>query len=343
MLKKTLLVITLAVVAGVVLYLLVREGPAPEYMETTGVVELKEVELAPQRGGRIVWLCCNEGDRIKKGMLAVRLDDAKLRAQLREVDFRMQELKAKIEAEEKKLGAVASIVDSLSAALEGMDEEIQRAQTLLEEAKKDLLRISSLYSDGIATEKELDSARTKKMVLEKDVAILERRKKQLLAEKKAKRAELEAQRMRIKSLRAGLHELEARKEFVMAQLKELEVFSPVDGVVVYRAFEPGEVVQPATPVYTVHDRTRIWVRVDIEETLIARVRLHSRGVVTLPSMPEESFEAEVTEITPLAGFATQRDVKRGRPDVKTFRVKLSVKSDPGELLKHGMTVNVRIF
>ncbi len=342
--KKTVLIIALIMLAGgVALYLLFSGSPATGYMETTGVVELKEVELAPERGGRIVWLCCEEGEPIKRGAPVLRLDDAKLRAQLKEALSRTDELRAKIEAARKELEALHSIVDSLGAALEGIDEEIGRAGALLEDARKDLARFEALYSDGIATEKELDAAKTKTKVLEKDVAILERRKERLLSEKKAKRAELEAQRLRIKSMRAGLKELEAQKELIMARLKELEVLSPIDGVVVYKAFEVGEVVQPATPVYTVHDRSHIWVRVDIEETLIGRVRLHTKARVTLPAMPDEPFEAEVREINPLAGFATQRDVKRGRPDIKTFRVKLSIKDGKKELLKHGMTVNVRIY
>ncbi len=342
--KKRLLTVGIGlVVLGVVLYLLLSEERTTGYIETTGVVELKEVELAPQRGGRITWLCCKEADRIDRGMPVLRLNDTKLRAQLREVASRIEELEINIEAARKELEAAGSMVDSLSAALKGTDEEIGRARTLLEDARKDLRRIQTLYDDGIATEKELDTARTKKQVLERDVAILERRKERLLAEREARTRELEAQRLRIRSMGAALHETEAQREFVMAELEDLEVFSPVDGVVVYKAFEVGEVVPPATPVYTVHDRSHIWVRVDIEETLIGRVRLHSKAIVTLPSLPEEPFEVEVTEITPLAGFATQRDVKRGRPDIKTFRVKLSITGGTRELLKHGMTVNVRIF
>ncbi len=342
--RKTLLTAGLGlVVLGVALYLLLSEEPTIGYIGTTGVVELKEVELAPQRGGRIIWLCCEEAESVSRGMPVLRLDDTKLRAQLREAASRIEELKINMEAARKELEATGSLVDSLSAALRGTDEEIGRAQTLLEDAGKDFHRIQTLYKDGIATEKELDTARTKKEVLQKDVAILRRKKERLLAEREAKTRELEAQRLRIRSMGAALHKASAQRELVMAQLKELEVFSPVNGVVVYRAFEVGEVVPPATPVYTVHDRSRIWVRVDIEETIVGRVRLHSKALVTLPAMPEEPFEAEVTEITPLAGFATQRDVKRGRPDIRTFRVKLSITRGTKELLKHGMTANVRIF
>jgi HlyD family secretion protein len=58
-------------------------------------------------------------------------------------------------------------------------------------------------------------------------------------------------------------------------------------------------------------------------------------------MPGKTFQGKITEIGRYAEFATQRDVIRGRQDIKTFRVKVRV-DDPERLLKPGMTVEVEI-
>ena len=342
--RTTAILLTIVLMgAGIALYMLSSGNDHSGYIETTGVVELKEVELAPERGGRIVWLCCEEGDSIGKAEVAIRLDERKIRARLRKLKWRMEQLGIEVEAARQELEAARSIEESFRAAIKGADEEIARAEALLKEAQMDLVRIESLYKDGIATEKELDSARTRLEVLKKDVAVLERRKERLRSERLAKLKELKAQQLRIGALKTTLKELHAQKELLKAELSELTIRSPIAGTVVYKAFEVGEVVPPATPVYTVHDRSRLWVRVDIEETLIDRIKVGTAATVTLPARPEEGFAAEVSEISPLAGFATQRDVKRGRPDIKTFRVKLSIKDGSRtELLKEGMTVNVRI-
>ncbi|MDD5270965.1 MAG: secretion protein HlyD, partial [Candidatus Omnitrophica bacterium] len=52
--------------------------------------------------------------------------------------------------------------------------------------------------------------------------------------------------------------------------------------------------------------------------------------------PEKWFTGRVTEINSEGEFATQRDVKRGRQDIKTFRVKVRI-DEPKGLLKQGMT------
>jgi hypothetical protein len=49
----------------------------------------------------------------------------------------------------------------------------------------------------------------------------------------------------------------------------------------------------------------------------------------------------VSEIGRYAEFATQRDVTRGRQDIKTFRIKIRVADSHG-MLKPGMTVEVKI-
>lgn len=77
----------------------------------------------------------------------------------------------------------------------------------------------------------------------------------------------------------------------------------------------------------------------------------SRYIFSLPSLPPftpivdglpgRKFQGRVSEIGRYAEFATQRDVVRGREDIKTFRVKVRV-DDPGGFLKPGMTVEVMI-
>jgi hypothetical protein len=53
------------------------------------------------------------------------------------------------------------------------------------------------------------------------------------------------------------------------------------------------------------------------------------------------FKGKVSELGRYAEFATQRDVTRGRQDIKTFRVKINIEDSAG-LLKPGMTVEVEI-
>ena len=59
--------------------------------------------------------------------------------------------------------------------------------------------------------------------------------------------------------------------------------SPIDGIVDVRAARPGEVVNRGQPIVTVINPDDLWVRVDVEETYIDRVRIGDRCRVRLPS------------------------------------------------------------
>ena len=62
-----------------------------------------------------------------------------------------------------------------------------------------------------------------------------------------------------------------------------EVRSPIDGIVDVRAARPGEVVNRGQPIVTVINPDDLWVRVDVEETYIDRVRIGDQLQVRLPS------------------------------------------------------------
>ena len=67
------------------------------------------------------------------------------------------------------------------------------------------------------------------------------------------------------------------------RLAYTEIHAPIDGIVDVRAALPGEVVNPGQPVVTLINQDDLWVRVDIEETYIDRVRNGDKLTVRLPS------------------------------------------------------------
>src|SRR5262249_2162485 len=92
------------------------------------------------------------------------------------------------------------------------------------------------------------------------------------------------------------------------------------GVVDVRAARPGEVVNAGQPVVTLINPDDLWIRADVEETYIGRLRLGDRMAIRLPSGEER--EATIIYRGVDAGFATQRDVSRTERAIKPFEVRL---------------------
>ena len=70
------------------------------------------------------------------------------------------------------------------------------------------------------------------------------------------------------------------------RLAYTEIHAPIDGIVDVRAARVGEVVNPGQPIVTLINPDDLWVRADVEETYIDRVRIGDTLTVRLPSGDE---------------------------------------------------------
>jgi RND family efflux transporter MFP subunit len=132
---------------------------------------------------------------------------------------------------------------------------------------------------------------------------------------------------------------QANAKFYADQIVDTEIKSPVDGVIVSKALEVGEWVTPGVPILTVDDLSTIWARVDVEETDLGSLYIGKSAQVELPTDPPQIFTGRIMAIGQEGQFATERDVRRGRQDIRTFYVKVQVLQAEGEL-KPGMTAEV---
>jgi HlyD family secretion protein len=138
---------------------------------------------------------------------------------------------------------------------------------------------------------------------------------------------------------ATLASSRADASYYRDQLRDTAILSPVDGIIVNKALEVGEWVTPGTPVLTVDDLSTIWTRVDVQETDLGSIWVGAPARITLPTDPPTEFTGRVMAIGQEGNFATERDVRRGRQDIRTFYVKVQVLQAEGEL-KPGMTAEV---
>jgi len=138
---------------------------------------------------------------------------------------------------------------------------------------------------------------------------------------------------------ANVLSAQANSKYYADQLADTEIKSPVDGVIVSKALEVGEWVTPGVPILTVDDLSTIWARVDVEETDLGSLYVGKSAEVELATTPPQIFTGRVMAIGQEGQFATERDVRRGRQDIRTFYVKVQVLQAEGEL-KPGMTAEV---
>jgi HlyD family secretion protein len=118
------------------------------------------------------------------------------------------------------------------------------------------------------------------------------------------------------------------------------IVSPVDGVVLVKIREPGEVVAAGSPVLVIGDRRRMWVRVFVPEGQINRVHLQQSATLGFDGL-KQSFPGHVSYVSPEAEF-TPRNVQTTEERVtQTFTVKVELDTlEP--FLRPGVAADVTI-
>lgn len=323
------------------LYLHYNNKEAPGYVASTGVVEATEVSLGPKAAGTIEWLCCNEGEAVRSGQELIKLESAGLLARLEEA--RAGVLGAQESVGEARVNLEVALNQNSAAGseLEAAASEVERVKALADEAGRNMERTRGLFKDGYVSARDLDSAEAAYASITAQLNSARARKRASESNYRILGIGIKSARVKVSLAQARLLQAQAQIKVLEAALSDQTVSSTIDGVVAYKAFEAGENAVPGQAVYTVYDLASRWVRVDIDESIVAKVLLGADTEIRLPADAVNVFKGRVTEIGVVGGFATQRDVTRGRSDIKTFRVKAAVE-DPQGALKPGMTVEVRI-
>jgi HlyD family secretion protein len=303
--RKLTIALVLVAAASTVGWLEVRHaGPAD--LVLTGVVTTNDVIVSSQVGGRVSRLMVAEGASVTPNQVIATLEPGELQADRAFYARSAEAVAAQVEATRAELAAAVAQDSEAHANLTNAQHVFDRQQALV--------------AAGGVTEQEVDASRTALTVA---------------------RARLDAAERQVANRQSALTASQQQQAAATAQtakanvrLTYAEITAPSAGVVDVCAARVGEVIAAGQPIVTLVNPDSLWVRADVEETYIDRVRLGDTLTVRLPSGTERRGTVIYRGID--ADFATQRDVSRTKRDIKTFEIRLRV--DNGDRrLAVGMT------
>jgi HlyD family secretion protein len=345
MLRRLFVLLILgAVVAGVIFAYKVLNRP--QQIVLTGIVTTHEVNVSPLIQGKLNRLLVKEGDFVKEGQLVADIDPAELRADQSYYVHTEQGAAAQVQQDEAALHYQEALtrdqIRQAEAALAAAQAQEKEALADQELNRVNYERTEGLYKKQVYSAQALDQART---AYEASQARVESLRKQVDAQKAAvalARSNENQITIRLKELQAGRRQLQAagaQKSKAAVRLSYTEVRAPIGGVVAILAVRQGEIVNVGQPILTLIDPDDLWVRGDVEETYIDRIRLGDQLTVRLPSGEERKGTVFFRAVD--ADYATQRDVSRTKRDIKTFEVRLRVDNSDRRLWP-GLTAYVTL-
>jgi len=141
--------------------------------------------------------------------------------------------------------------------------------------------------------------------------------------------------------KASIDKLRASLELANTRLGWTDLASPLNGYVLVKSAEQGEVVQPGAPVFTAVDLNDIWVTAYINETDLGKVKLNQRAHVKTDSYPDKKYDGWVSFISSQTEF-TPKYIQTTEERVKyVYRVKIRVDNSTLDL-KPGMPADAYI-
>jgi multidrug resistance efflux pump len=230
-----------------------------------GTIELDESDAAPLVGGRIVEVRVDEGDSVRLGDTLAILTQSTLPAAVEQ--RRAQLAVARARLADLQRGSRAPELDRAQAQLAAAEAEADRTA-------KDLARIEPLATNGVVPAQELDRANAAA--------------KSASRQRDAARAALElaqegSRSDQIRAAQAEVQSAEAQLRGASADLGELAVVAAINGVVLSRHADPGEVVAAGTPLLTVGEVARRWVRVYLPAHLLSELQAGAPATVSVSS------------------------------------------------------------
>lgn len=186
--------------------------------------------------------------------------------------------------------------------------QLRQAQATRTESRRTLERVSELVRRGVLPEQQLDTAQ----------------------------ATAEGSEAAVESARAQIALAQASLRALQTELEHTEVRSPVDGIVLARQAEPGQVVAatfaPPTLFVIAEDLSRMELVLLVDEADVGRVEAGQRARFTVDAFPGRVFEARVESV---------RNAPQEVQGVVSYEATLSVDNREG-LLRPGMTATADI-
>ena len=141
--------------------------------------------------------------------------------------------------------------------------------------------------------------------------------------------------------KAEIQRAQAQLGVTQSQLDDTIVYSPIDGVVLVKSAEIGEVLAAGTTVITIGDLDHPWLRGYIKETDLGRVKLGQKVKLTTDSYRGKEYWGHVSFIASEAEF-TPKQIQTAEERVKlVYRIKIEVDNSSHEL-KANMPVDAEI-
>lgn len=243
-------------------------------------VEADKVGVSTDVSGIVKEVDVQENQRVAKGDILFRLDDAPFRYALQRA--------------EAQLGSVRDDLEALKASYREKQQEIALAKTDIAYYQREFQRQQTLAGSHVASQQALDTARHNLDTAQHKAAQLDQQLAQITAQLDGNPDIAIEQHPRYRDALA-------QRDEAARELAHTVVRAPMDGIVTQvPSLQPGQYLKAATAAFSLVATDHVWVTADPKETQLTDLRAGQQATVYVDAYPGVEWHGTVASISPAA-------------------------------------------
>jgi HlyD family secretion protein len=363
---RVALIVAVVVILAVVLWRVYGVSRTPDnVVELSGRIEGDDSAIATKVPGRVVSIRVREGDTVAAGQVIATLDDAQARAAVSDAQARVavaegqvpvlqaQLRQAQLGTEQASVGASGQVSEAQSQVA-AANSQLSQAQAAYRLAAYNAKISKSLYATGDIAELQRNRAVSEEEQAASALSAAQQRAQAAEGALTAATSQNANAPMReqqatavgaqINAQTSAVSAAQAQLSAARANLRDLTIRAPFTGTVLVRTAEPGEVLAAGTPVVTLLNLDKVYLRGFVPEGQIASVKLGQSARIFLDNDPNHThpIDAYVIRIDPEAMFTPENTYFKSDRVQQVFGVKLGLRGGFG-YAKPGMPADGQIL
>lgn len=259
--------------------------------DACGQIEATEVIVSAENNGKILRLAINEGDVLEKSQTVGCIDSMPVYLQKREL-------------EERKLSLASKVID--------IDRQLAPQIANLANLKKDYERYSTLLVKDAATQKQVDDIETQIKVTERNID--------------AQKQTYEKNNANInKEIDVFSVQIEQKNDL----LAKCRICSPINGTVMTKYAEEGEMVTTGKPIFKIADMDDVYVRAYFTTRQFSDVKLGDTVDVIVEDGTDNPrhYEGKIRWISDEAEFTPKNIQTKDEQADMVYASKIALRND----------------
>lgn len=277
------------------------------------IIAKKTRTITPNTSGKLIVILVEEGDSVVYGQVLAKFDSSDIHKSIESTVIQLN-------IERERLNQL------LNKDATHLGIAIKNAENFYEDAKKNYEDKKKLFNIGLISKQELNSAKSTLTRASNDLLLTKLNYDNF-------RADLDSQ---IRIQRLSINLITSNLENMKGELSDLEILSPIDGVITKGFVEELAIVNQATAIFLVEDLENIQVVTHISEFDIRNIKIGQTVKITSDGVSDDEYIGKVSHI---ASRAETVNTAQGQETAVEITIDLQSK---GVLFKPNLTAQIEI-